>query len=109
VAIRNPTKIVEISTTILVFILFIHPPHHLDLIFSITSLRIIAKLSNILPPKTITAAIYIGIPNLSPKYAKAAAIIAFPKNPDINMFVELFDKLAHSSKPNLNTSIATDI
>lgn len=48
-------------------------------------LLISAKLLKILVPNTITAAKYIGSPNLSPKYTNATDKTAFPKNPDINI------------------------
>ena len=69
-------------------------------------------LSNILPPNTITAAIYIGIPNLSPKYARAAASKAFPKKPDINISGLKFLLSVALNAPNTESkhaSIATDI
>ena len=73
--------------------------------------HIIDALS-ILPPNTITAAIYIGIPSLSPKYAKQAASIEFPKNPDINISaLKFFDKFAliAPKTESKHANIATDI
>ena len=65
--IKKPVKIDANKIKPFPLLKFIYSPFLRVFNLSINNLLITAKLSKILPPKTITAAIYIGIPSLSPK------------------------------------------
>lgn len=73
---------------------------------SIKYLRIIDKLVNILPTNTITAARYISTFSFWPKYVSKIDSTAFPKKPEVNIFISKFPFTTDVIPPNTESSAA---